>query len=119
MALITYEDKIATRTLDLPRKNAVTAEDLNEIKAVVNANATTSGEEMFWLVDLLDYNSFTAIAPFDMKGTSVVHLLGNAVFTITVNGSPFVLNDPISAGSSIVFSVADATAFTFYFEKIT
>ncbi len=40
MAQITYEDKESVRDSNLPRKNSVTAEDLNEIKEVVNQNAS-------------------------------------------------------------------------------
>ena len=37
---ITYEDKVAVDPVSAyPRKNKITAEDLNEIKEVVNANA--------------------------------------------------------------------------------
>lgn len=34
---ITYEDKVSTRQSGLPRKNSVTADDLNEIKSAVNS----------------------------------------------------------------------------------
>lgn len=36
---VTFEDKVATRESSLPRKNSVTAEDLTELKNVINNNA--------------------------------------------------------------------------------
>lgn len=42
MALITFTDKVALKSNDLPAENQVRAEDLNEIKSVVNANASAT-----------------------------------------------------------------------------
>lgn len=39
---ITFDDKVSLTTSPLPRANKCTAEDLNEIKEVVNANASTT-----------------------------------------------------------------------------
>lgn len=39
---ITYDDKVSLTTSPLPRANKATAEDFNEIKRVVNANASTT-----------------------------------------------------------------------------
>lgn len=43
---ITFEDKVAVRESTLPRKNSVTADDLNEIKTVVNNNATDAASQV-------------------------------------------------------------------------
>lgn len=42
MREITYDDKISLSTSPLPRINKATADDFNEIKEVVNANANTT-----------------------------------------------------------------------------
>lgn len=42
MREITYDDKISLSTSPLPRTNKATADDFNEIKEVVNANANTT-----------------------------------------------------------------------------
>lgn len=42
---ITYDDKISLTTSPLPRANKCTAEDMNEIKSVVNQNATDNDNQ--------------------------------------------------------------------------
>lgn len=42
---ITYDDKVSLTTSSLPRANKCTAEDLNQIKSVVNQNATDNDNQ--------------------------------------------------------------------------
>lgn len=53
---ITYDDKVSLTTSPLPRANKCTAEDLNEIKTVVNANADLAEKVNTIVVTITDTN---------------------------------------------------------------
>ena len=114
MAQIEYEDKIATRDSNLPRKNSVTAEDLNEIKNSVNwlyENPPGPSNDFLWTIELVDNNTVTVYAPFNMKINSIDIVSFNPNIQIQINSIDYVIGDPISAGSAIVFSVSDLSLF--------
>lgn len=107
MAVITFENKVALREVLIPRKNAITAEDINEIKESVNElydNPVTGAT--FWTVDLMDTTTGTVYAPFNMKIDSIDNVFGDPTLTITVNGFAYTLGDNISLGAQITFTIA-------------
>ena len=59
---ITYDDKVSLKTSPLPNTNKCTAEDLNEIKTVVNANAIeldNMGTEIYTAQSMTAQSSIT------------------------------------------------------------
>lgn len=105
MALIEFEDKENLRVSELPRKNKVTAEDLNEIKSVVNSNMSN----FVWTVDLMEEFSINVFAPSKMKIKSVDVVTGSqSSFSIKVNDSSYTLGDQIEKGDKI--SVSNGSA---------
>jgi hypothetical protein len=75
MAKINFEDKEATRSSTLPRKNKVTADDLNEIKSSVNFiydNGVESKKEYIALLRQTGTNDPTAFVLKNTLGGPVV-----------------------------------------------
>lgn len=119
MAQITFEDKVATRQIDLPRKYTITADDINEIKKAVNDlydNPATSAT--FWTVDLMDTNTGTVYAPFDLTIDSLENVFADPLLNIQANDMPYTIGDPIALGTKITFTIVTQGVNNVYYTKM-
>lgn len=78
MALITYNDKSDYQSSSLANEYKVSASDMNEIKTVVNNNATTTQQTITDLYSGID-NANTNIIAF--KRNNTIHFTGVVYFT--------------------------------------
>jgi len=97
MSKIGFEDKVATRSSNLPAKNTVSADDLNEIKGSVNSLY----EKSVFVVDLSTEYSIIINAPFAFTIESEGFPVGTPTVTYEVNGNPYTFGDLIPAGSEL------------------
>jgi len=124
MALITYDDKEQYLVNPLPDVNKVTAGDMNEIKAVVNANAsagisdgdkgdiTVSSSGTVWTID----NGATAKYVIDQASASTA----GGTITLDMNSQiqrSFVGSATFATAKAIALSnTTNSLFFNFFFE---
>lgn len=77
---ITYDDKVSIRTSELPNANKCRAEDLNEIKTVVNANANELNETVQSLNGTIQYPTYTNGQDISSTRRTYFQKIGNRVF---------------------------------------
>lgn len=119
MAKILYEDKEAIRGGNLPNKNKVTAEDLNEIKESVNYLYDNGAlGDSFWTIDLMDVTTGDVFAPFAMQIDSIANVFADPTLTITVNDLAYTFGDAISLGAKITFTIGTQGVNNVYFTKL-
>lgn len=98
MAKIAFDNKVDRRVLDVPDINKVTAEDMNEVKASVNA-----------LYDLLD----SAYIPKNISITSASFSGSNYTNTLLIDKTAMVdFNVFTNDGSGVLLKVDDGYTFT-------
>lgn len=109
MAKITYADKEQAQAVGIPVKYQFTHADANEIKHSVNYLY----EKFDWALDFLDQQVLDTFSPFDNWSIdSVVNVNGTPTTNIEVNGSPYVLGDPIYVGQSLKVTVSVPSVIT-------
>ena len=82
---ITYSDKSDINTTATPTTNKITADDMNEIKSVVNSNANLTGDISTLSPSATDVVS--AINSIATKTLPIVLFVGNATNNCTLNDS--------------------------------
>lgn len=102
---IEFEDKVATRESGLPRKNSVTAEDLIEIKTVVNFN----NDNAVYTVELIDALTVDIYAESSIQINSFSKRDDAADITIEVNDSAYALESEIQEWDKITVTSDIAT----------
>lgn len=104
MSKILFEDKVALRELNLPRKNTITADDINEVKASVNALYDLTAESV-WILDFRNALSISFVAGFDFAITADEYINGSPAVTYEVNGNPYSFDEVILKGAVVSISV--------------
>lgn len=102
---IEFEDKVRTRSLDLPIKNQITDDDLNEIKTVVNFN----NDNAVYTVELIDALTVDVYAESSIKIDSFSKRDDAADITIEVNDSAYALESEIQEWDKITITSDIAT----------
>lgn len=80
---ITYDDKVSLQTSPLPNANKCTADDLNEIKTVVNENATELDAVNTVLSNIIgevQYPTYTNGSDISSDDKTYYQKIGNRVF---------------------------------------
>lgn len=101
---LTYENKVATRESTLPRKNSITAEDLNEIKESVNTLYDSTVDSGL-TVELINDLTATFYAPNAMKITEVTSISNESASVIVlVNDASYTFGNQINQFDKITIT---------------
>lgn len=115
MAKITFEDKVALREVLIPRKNAITAEDINEIKQSVNElyDNPAAGLNIYNSDGSLDENRNVDLANFLLRFFGGKVVFGDDLslpYFLQINAASESINGLIVISSGMVaFVGSDAT----------
>lgn len=115
MGVITFENKVALREVLIPRKNAITAEDINEIKASVNElyDNPLSGLNIYNSDGTLDENRNVDLANFLLRFFGGKVVFGDDLslpYFLQINAASESTNGLIVISSGMVaFVGSDAT----------